>query len=183
MNPLHLLCLSAVVHLGATAECRDRFLEPFSSSSIWNTAIGSDAVFAAADLFPIGRLPSQFHNDQDFMLRVTDADPMTPWINQGDWGGDDHCTIQGAGTVVSHINFPENWTSASDCTLPDGTYVSKNIFNAAAAATENVTFDAGAGVVTCRSQANQPNNNAMGVLLPDNETLVQMQPAYRCKTG
>ena len=31
-----------------------------------------------------------------------------------------------------------------------------------------------------RSAGNQPNNNAMGVLLLDNETIVQMQPAYRC---
>ena len=34
-----------------------------------------------------------------------------------------------------------------------------------------------------RSWAGQMNNNAMGVLLPDNRTLVQMQPAYRCAPG
>ena len=34
-----------------SAQCRDRFLEPFSSDSIWNTAIGSAASFAAANLY------------------------------------------------------------------------------------------------------------------------------------
>ena len=67
----------------ASVNCRDRFLEPFSSSSIWNTAIGSGAVFAPANLFATpSRYPTQFHNDQDFILRVTDADPHTKWINQ-----------------------------------------------------------------------------------------------------
>lgn len=34
-----------------------------------------------------------------------------------------------------------------------------------------------------RSAPWQINNNPMGLLLPDNRTLVQMQPAYRCATG
>lgn len=136
--------------------CRDRFLEPFSSTSIWNTAIGSCAQFSPAKLFEPGREPTQFHNDQDFFLRVSEADPLTPWINQGDWGGDDHCHI--TGKVVSHLRFPQNWTSASDCGgQPDP--------------------------AQCASKPNQPNNNAMGVLLEDGETIVQMQPAYRCTTG
>ena len=129
------------------AECRDRYLEPFSSSSIWNTAIGSDAAFAPTNLFARSdRYPTQFHNDQDFFLRVTDADPLTEWIDQGDWGADDHCKV--TGNVVTSIHFPANFTTASDGTAPG-----------------------------------QPNNNAMGVLLPDNETIVQMQPVYRCAPG
>ena len=55
------------------AVCRDRWLEPFSSNSIWNTAIGSGAVFTPAGLFAPGDHrgpPSNFHNDQDFLLRV-----------------------------------------------------------------------------------------------------------------
>ncbi len=138
------------------AGCRDRFLEPFSSTSIWNTAIGSCALFSPARLFGPGREPTQFHNDQDFFLRVSSADPLTPWINQGDWGGDDHCHI--TGKVASHLRFPQNWTSASDC--GDQTDPAK-----------------------CASKPNQPNNNAMGVLLEDGETIVQMQPAYRCTAG
>ena len=122
-NPPHqimALFSSLFASSACLAACRDRFLEPFASGSIWNTAIGSGAQFAPAGLFPTTREPTQFHNDQDFFLRVSSADPLTPWVNQGDWGGDDHCAIQGAGHVVTHINFPANWTSASDCEL-DGT--------------------------------------------------------------
>ena len=48
------------------ATCRDRFLEPFSSDSIWNTAIGSNAHFVPANLFPDlqHNPPTSFHNDQ-----------------------------------------------------------------------------------------------------------------------
>ena len=167
------ICLFATCFSGAL-ECRDRFLEPFSSDSIWNTAIGSGAVFQHAHLFEEGDyrgLPTNFHNDQDFIIRSSETDPLTAWINQGDWGRDDHCTIQHGknfgktcgsdseqtDTCTTHIRFPAKWTSASDC---DGPPTSKG---------DN-----------CRSAANQANNNAMAVLLPDNETLLQMQPVYRC---
>ena len=55
---------------GEQQPCRDRWLAPFSSDSIWNTAIGSDAKFEPAELFhpddPRG-VPDNFHNDQDFL--------------------------------------------------------------------------------------------------------------------
>jgi len=72
----------------ARAACRDRWLEPFSSDSIWNTAIGSAARFEPAGLFAPGDPrgpPDNFHNDQDFLLRPRASDPVTTWINQGDW--------------------------------------------------------------------------------------------------
>ena len=164
--------------LVAFPPCRDRFLEPFSADSIWNIAIGSAAIFEPAKLFQPGDYrgwPGNFHNDQDFILRVTAADPVTDWINQGDWSGDNHCAIQKHKRTgvpcsaiddtlsnhldgcVSRIRLPRNWTSASDCdgpALPDAS--------------------------NCRSSGNQSNNNAMAVLLEDNVTLVQMQPVYRC---
>eukprot|EP00756_Hemistasia_phaeocysticola_P054685 Hpha_TRINITY_DN30597_c0_g1::TRINITY_DN30597_c0_g1_i1::g.193617::m.193617 len=154
MPPGLLLVLAA--SKAAPAACRDRFLEPFASTSIWNTAIGSSAVFAPANLYTKGREATSFHNDQDFFLRVSDADPLTDWKNQGDWGGDDHC--HETGPVVGRIPFPRNWTSASDC-------------------------DGQTDPLKCRSLPGQPNNNAMGVLLPDNVTIVQMQPLYRCAFG
>ena len=154
----------------AATSCRDRWLEPFSSDSIWNTAIGSAAQFAPANLFdpedPRG-IPDNFHNDQDFLLRVSTSDPVTHWINQGDWDADEKCTIQqhrhsgmpcgpnstqldGCSTA---IRLPREWTTASDCDGPPNSAGSN-----------------------CRSAANQENNNAMALLLPDNETIVQMQP-------
>ena len=33
------------------APCRDRFLQPFSATSIWNVAIGSEASYVPAGLF------------------------------------------------------------------------------------------------------------------------------------
>ena len=66
------------------AACRDRWLEPFASTSIWNTAIGSGAQFAPAKLFAYEAAhPDQFHNDQDFLVRASPGDPPVRWINQG----------------------------------------------------------------------------------------------------
>ncbi len=155
------LLLSTVIStVAAVADapqgCRDRFLEPFASTSIWNTAIGSAATFVHARLFvadgscgsPPCEAASNFHNDQDFFLHASPSDPLVPWLNQGDWGADDHCVQHGA--EVARIPLPFNWTTASD---------------------------------GGRSPPGQPNNNAMGVLLLDNRSLVQMQPAYRCAPG
>ena len=65
-------------------QCRDRFLEPFSNTSIWNTAIGSKARFAPASTVCYADLfPSQFHNDQEFFVRVSDSDAEFDWIDQG----------------------------------------------------------------------------------------------------
>ena len=41
-----MLVINLVPLSAALLPCRDRFLEPFSSTSIWNTAIGSGAVFS-----------------------------------------------------------------------------------------------------------------------------------------
>ncbi len=161
-----------------TPPCRDRFLEPFSADSIWNTAIGDGAHSVPAKIVAAGDsrgLPGNFHNDQDFILRVTEADPFTDWINQGDWGADDHCAVQTHSRsgqpcsleddqlpkqldgCVAQVRLPADWTSASDCDGP-----------------------AKPDASNCRSAPGQANNNAMAVLQPDNVTLLQMQPAYRC---
>ena len=122
--------------LAATAKpCRDRWLEPFSSDSIWNTAVGSAARFEPAGLFREGDargIPDNFHNDQDFLVRTHVDDPLTKWINQGDWQADKHCAVQNHSRgglacnawsrpldgCVSEIRLPNDWTSASDCDGP-----------------------------------------------------------------
>lgn len=168
--------LATATSAAAAPPCRDRFLEPFSADSIWNTAIGSKAKFHPANLFVKGDyrgLPGNFHNDQDFIVHNKPSDPITDWINQGSWGRvKNHCAINKAHRsgvacgdnetlldgCVARIRLPRDWTSASDC---DG----------------GAPTSSGAN---CRSKPNQSNNNAMALLLEDNETLVQMQPAYRC---
>ena len=153
----------------AVANCRDRFLQPFASTSIWNTAIGSRAQFVHAHLFddssnvtcvrqPCGP-PFSFHNDQDFIINSTESDPLTDWVDQGNWNGtQDKCAV--VGKAITQIRFPASWTSASGGPPTNGT-------------TRNRFY----------SRPNQMNNNAMAVLLPDQEMWVQMQPAYRCAPG
>eukprot|EP01052_Picozoa_sp_SAG31_P081714 SAG31_NODE_41654_length_275_cov_0.585227_1_plen_71_part_10 len=46
--------LSACAVQARSLQCRDRWLEPFSSDSIWNTAIGSAVEFKPARLFQPG---------------------------------------------------------------------------------------------------------------------------------
>lgn len=94
--------------------CRDRFLWPFESSSIWNTPLGSNAVFAQLNLFNASvSPPDNFENDQDFFIRAAATDPLTPWHNQGTWNSKvDNCNV--ASDVAAYIPFPYNFTTASD---------------------------------------------------------------------
>jgi hypothetical protein len=45
------LALAAPLASTSTPACRDRLTHPFASSSIWNTAIGSEARYVAADIY------------------------------------------------------------------------------------------------------------------------------------
>jgi len=64
----------------------------------------------------VGRLPSQIHNDQDFFIKTTTDTsqfPLTPWIDQGDWGADDHWWVSDGSLLppqpdlqLSHFSLP-----------------------------------------------------------------------------
>ena len=134
---------SVLAQTTTSASCRDRFLWPFSATSIWNTAIGSDAIYLDAGIYPAetGALgpPNGIHNDQDWLIKTTSNDPYVNWIDDsGNFPG--LCTANGP--VHAQIPFPTNFST--DCVA---------------------------------------NNNGAGVLLPDNVTLVQMQPLYVPKPG
>jgi hypothetical protein len=123
--------------------CRDRFYWPFNSSSIWNTAIGSSAVFLPANIYSGSGdfgLPVEIHNDQEWIIRTTYTDPIVQWIDDSN-NFPGMCTATGK-FAPEMIPIPANFTT--DCVA---------------------------------------NNNAAGVLLPDNVTLIQMQPLYRPKGG
>ena len=83
----YVACVAAVaVQVWAKPACRDPFLQPFAVDSIWNTAIGSGAVYAPANIYneSVGHdrgPPTNFHNDQDWIVRASASDPLTPWIN------------------------------------------------------------------------------------------------------
>mmetsp|Transcript_96404 Transcript_96404/g.118151 ORF Transcript_96404/g.118151 Transcript_96404/m.118151 type:complete len:362 (-) Transcript_96404:1067-2152(-) len=96
-------------NIGISQECRDRNTWPFSSESIWNMPIGSNAQFMTSNIF-IGTqkypLPNNFFGDVDFYFNVTDKDPVFPWYNQGHWGSGSYCNI--TGNFVGNIHFPSN---------------------------------------------------------------------------
>lgn len=138
------LLFAALVHASSAATCRDRFLQPFAATSIWNSAIGSLAVYEPAGLYTgatdLLSLPANVHNDQDWLLRATADDPAVDWIDDsGNFPG--LCTAKGKLAPVK-LPFPRD--VATDCVA---------------------------------------NNNGAGVLLPDNVTLVQMQPLYVPNAG
>ena len=127
-----------------TAPCRDAQKWPFLSTSIWNTPIGSGAVFHDPGIFrsPFP-LPKHFFSDDDYFIMTSATDPPTPWYNQGWWGyprDEAHCNI--TGKFLRNISFPYNVTVTG--------------FN---------------------------NNNAAAILLPDNHSIINTQPLYRCYPG
>ena len=85
-TPFRLEALAALAALFAAPStsqpCRDRFLAPFNSSSIWNVAIGSNAVYVDAGIYseadPLRALPVEIHNDQRVRTNKRPAEPVVP---------------------------------------------------------------------------------------------------------
>jgi hypothetical protein len=131
-------------NVAATAACRDARTWPFLSTSIWNTPIGTGAVFHDPGIFrPPFPLPNNICSDDDYFIVTSSNDPLTPWYNQGWWGnprGEAHCNV--TGKFVGDISFPANRT------------------------------------VTAFG-----SNNAAALLQPDNHTIINTQPLYRCYPG
>ena len=100
------------INAAATVACRDARKWPFLSSSIWNTPIGSGAVFHDPGIFRAPfRLPKHFFSDDDYFIVTSSDDPLTPWYHQGWWGkptGEGHCNI--TGPLFGYIPFPANLT-------------------------------------------------------------------------
>ena len=144
VNGWHILIMMCLEYLTVTAACRDARTWPFLSSSVWNTPIGSDAVFHDPGIFRAPfPLPHNFFSDDDYFIVTAKDDPLTPWYNQGWWGnpgGEAHCNI--TGHFVGNISFPAN--------------------------------------LTVREFG---NNTAAALLQPDNHTIINTQPLYRCTPG
>ena len=104
------LCMAIVLFIqtGARSSCRDRLLQPFAATSIWNTAIGSNAQYAHAGIFTDGKPPpAQFHNDQEWIIDTQAGDAAVPW-HSGYFGS---CKIEGP--VTGTMRLPHNFTT--DC--------------------------------------------------------------------
>lgn len=128
----------------ARADCRDARTRPFLSTSIWNTAIGSNAIFHYPGIFRLPYpFPDSFFADTEYFIVTSENDPWTPWYNQGWWNnpsGEAHCNV--TGKFVDNIRFPFN--------------------------------------VTIRAFG---NNNVAAFLLPDNHSIINTHPVYRCTPG
>lgn len=68
---------------------------------------------------PAGGAPASIHNDQDIAVLATVNDPLVPWIDQGNWGPGDKCTV--TGSVAAHIPMPHDF--AIGCTLNNNAMV------------------------------------------------------------
>ena len=107
-------------------------MQPFASSSPWNVAIGSAAVYSHAKLFlPPHPLPESFFNDHDYFFVASKADPLVPVYGQGGWWepatAATYCTLRKSSKVVAHLPFPRDVTctawgnnNAFAMLMPDG---------------------------------------------------------------
>lgn len=95
------------------ASCRDRFLWPFSNTSIWNTAIGDQAIYLPANLYDNSTSrhgpPMTIHNDQEWLILTDANDPIVEWKDQGGFPG----SCSSTGPTKSTIPMPYNFTT--DC--------------------------------------------------------------------
>ena len=113
------------------------------------------------------QLPAFFYTDKDYFIATKASDPLTPWYNQGFETPAGVCVRNNCS--VANKNCPyataaNNWTVGT-CYLCNGEYVGSMPFP------HSWTLPG------------MTSNNAAAVLLPDNETLVQMQPLVRCSPG
>ena len=99
--------------------------------------------------------PDSFRPDTDHFISTSAADPQVPFVYQGWWGSDD--ARWGGKCGRDHCCLEGNVTG----TLP---FPHDRVVSPAG----SPTFG---------------DNNAAALLLPDNVTLVQFQPLYRCVAG
>ena len=110
---LYLACIACVVQ---SQTCRSPLTWPFNSTSIWNTPLGSNALFEPTNMFlPGDGNRSAFYrwdNDDMSFVASTGQDPNVPWYNQGHWGGpatpEAYCTV--TGNQVGSIRVPANYS-------------------------------------------------------------------------
>eukprot|EP00041_Stephanoeca_diplocostata_P013929 m.249357 g.249357 ORF g.249357 m.249357 type:complete len:439 (+) comp19518_c0_seq2:252-1568(+) len=159
----------------APPACRQPFIQPFASTSIWNTPIGANARFVDAKLYTDFNT-TIFHVDTEYMIGFTsdtptDSDvgtkvdnrnvagtsnavPLVPVVNQGWWGG-----IPPA--VAAKCPVPSDANSWCHCTVIGN--ISDHL------------------PIPLDFTTNTTGNNEGTVKL--NEThVLQLQPVYRCGT-
>ncbi len=67
---------------------------PFAQNSIWNTALGSGAVYVPAQLAAVSQ--AGMTTDPDLIVMTPTAPSVSIYTNNSGWSGGDRCPIQGA---------------------------------------------------------------------------------------
>ncbi len=112
---------------------RDKLLWPFSSDSIWNTSIGSDATYQSAGIVSnsTGGSPTYFSQDED-VIAMTPSAPLTSVYYSGvGWTGGDRCALQG--DLIATVPVPTDYVlpnsgenNSAAFLSPDGQTVEQN---------------------------------------------------------
>eukprot|EP00041_Stephanoeca_diplocostata_P020900 m.478018 g.478018 ORF g.478018 m.478018 type:complete len:325 (-) comp21690_c0_seq4:529-1503(-) len=100
--------------------------------------------------------PSGFHNDAEYWVITSEDDPLVEWVDQGWWG-----TAPSPLTNCSQANCNCHCDRLPDAPVQDHIRVP----------------------YAWTTDQEHPNNGAASFLLPDNVTVLQMQPTYRCTPG
>ena len=161
------------VSFATPSDCRDPLVRPFSADTVWNVAVGEQAAFAPAHLFPDGASPSQIFVDEDFFAVARDTDPLIPWYEQG-WNCTPNCALMPWAPFVESVRWPEpflitpNGNNALALLQPDGDSLFRMYFNEKPRATPH--------------SAHLNTNPLPGVTAPI-PTPTVTQPAYHCVVG
>lgn len=191
---LSLLLLSPVEPRTVGAQCRDRWLQPFASESIWNSALGSLAEFKHAQIFT-----NFFNYTYGCALRVSAANRRVHCKAPGTNGSTPEPQCVQAGCCFVSEPRPQCFIPAGD--IPDhGVHADQDLLIRASPGDALTPFfdRAWHGGAECTEGGAQrglvpfphnwtsdceDNNNAFALLLPDNTTLLQSQPLYRSGAG
>ncbi len=112
---------------------RDKLKWPFATSSIWNTPIGTAAIYAPAGILlnNDSGWNTVFILDQDIIL-FEPTQPFTEvYFNNVGWTGGDRCVLQGA--VIATVPVPHDYVvpnsggnNSAAFLLPDGRTIKQN---------------------------------------------------------
>ncbi len=80
---------------------RDAFAQPFASSSIWNTPIGSNAVYVAANI--VATTGTTLESDNDVIVLEPSAQSTAIDLNTADWSGASRCVPEGGALFSAPI--------------------------------------------------------------------------------
>ena len=91
--------------------CRNATFWPFDDTTVWNTAIGADAVYAPANLFPNATPPHDgVFIDEDYLVITSASDPEIQWFDQGHWNATPNCEQFPWAPLVGTVPWPQNLT-------------------------------------------------------------------------